>query len=107
MGVSDEAKIVIPLKFLRKIKNIFFPLVNSIREHTVYVSHSLVSPEVYVEDMSQIRNRNGNSLSDHNLIYFYLPFLKPAVKIATKKHIRKMLYFALQAFRFLITKHKK
>jgi hypothetical protein len=25
MGVSDEAKIVIPLKFLRKIKNIFFP----------------------------------------------------------------------------------
>jgi hypothetical protein len=38
--------------------------------------------------MRQIRNRNGNSLSDHNLIYFHLPFLKPAVKIATKKHIR-------------------
>jgi hypothetical protein len=54
----------------------------------IYVSHSLVSPEVYVEDMTQIRNRNGNSLSDHNLIYFHLPFLKPAVKIATKKHIR-------------------
>jgi hypothetical protein len=37
MGVSDEAKNVIPLKFLRKIKNIFFfPLVNSIRGHTVY-----------------------------------------------------------------------
>jgi hypothetical protein len=34
MGVSDEAKNVIPLKFLRKIKN--FPLVNSIRGHTVY-----------------------------------------------------------------------
>jgi hypothetical protein len=34
MGVSDEAKNVIPLKFLRKIKNkIFFPLVNSIRGH--------------------------------------------------------------------------
>jgi hypothetical protein len=31
MGVSDEAKNVIPLKFLPKIKNkIFFPLVNSI-----------------------------------------------------------------------------
>jgi hypothetical protein len=38
IGVSDEAKNVIPLKFLRKIKNkIFFPLVNSIRGHTVYV----------------------------------------------------------------------
>jgi hypothetical protein len=37
MGVSDEAKNVIPLKFLRKIKNKnVFPLVNSIREHTVY-----------------------------------------------------------------------
>jgi hypothetical protein len=36
MGVSDEAKNVIPLKFLRKIKNKnFFPLVNSIRGHTV------------------------------------------------------------------------
>jgi hypothetical protein len=36
MGVSDEAKYVIPLKFLRKIKNnFFFPLVNSIRGHTV------------------------------------------------------------------------
>jgi hypothetical protein len=37
MGVSDEAKNVIPLKFLRKIKyNFFFPFVNSIRGHTVY-----------------------------------------------------------------------
>jgi hypothetical protein len=40
MGVSDEAKNVIPLKFLRKIENKnFFPLVNSIRDnpgHTVY-----------------------------------------------------------------------
>jgi hypothetical protein len=37
MGVSDEAKNVIPLKFLRKIKNKnCFPLVNSIRGHTVY-----------------------------------------------------------------------
>jgi hypothetical protein len=37
MGVSDEAKNVIPLKFLRKIKNKnLFPLVNSIRGHTVY-----------------------------------------------------------------------
>jgi hypothetical protein len=37
MGVLDEAKNVIPLKFLRKIKNnFFFPLVNSIRGHTVY-----------------------------------------------------------------------
>jgi hypothetical protein len=34
MGVSEEAKNVIPLKFLRKIKNQnFFPLVNSIRGH--------------------------------------------------------------------------
>jgi hypothetical protein len=36
MGVSDESKNVIPLKFLRKIKTFFFPLVNSIRGHTVY-----------------------------------------------------------------------
>jgi hypothetical protein len=37
MGVSDEAKNVIPLKFLCKIKNKnVFPLVNSIRGHTVY-----------------------------------------------------------------------
>jgi hypothetical protein len=34
MGVSDEAKNVIPLKFLRKTKNnFFFPIVNSIRGH--------------------------------------------------------------------------
>jgi hypothetical protein len=39
MGVSDEAKNVIPLKFLRKIKNnVFFPLVNSIRGHTVCIN---------------------------------------------------------------------
>jgi hypothetical protein len=38
MGVSDEAKNVIPLKFLRKIKNkIFFPLVNSII-YILYIS---------------------------------------------------------------------
>jgi hypothetical protein len=37
MGVSDEAKNVIALKFLRKIKNkMFSPLVNSIQGHTVY-----------------------------------------------------------------------
>jgi hypothetical protein len=35
MGVSDEAKHVIPLKFLRKIKKKFFPLVNSVRGHTI------------------------------------------------------------------------
>jgi hypothetical protein len=35
MGVSNEAKNVISLKFLRKIKNKKnFPLVNSIRGHT-------------------------------------------------------------------------
>jgi hypothetical protein len=34
MGVSNEAKNIIPLKFLRKTKN-FFPLVNPIRGHTV------------------------------------------------------------------------
>jgi hypothetical protein len=39
MGVSDEAKNVIPLRFIRKIKNKnFSPLVNSIRGHTVYFS---------------------------------------------------------------------
>jgi DNA-binding IscR family transcriptional regulator len=37
MGVLNEAKNVIPLKFLRKIKNkLKNPLVNSIRGHTVY-----------------------------------------------------------------------
>jgi hypothetical protein len=30
MGVSNEAKSIIPLKFLRKIKNIFFPLVGKL-----------------------------------------------------------------------------
>jgi hypothetical protein len=41
MGVSDEAKNVIPLKFLRKIKTKnFFPLVNSIQGHTVYAAQS-------------------------------------------------------------------
>jgi hypothetical protein len=43
MGVSDEAKNVIPLKFLRQIKNKnFFPLVNSIRGYTrtVYKNES-------------------------------------------------------------------
>jgi hypothetical protein len=39
MGVSDEAKKVIPLKFLGKIKNKkMFSLVNSIRGHTVYIN---------------------------------------------------------------------
>jgi hypothetical protein len=39
MGVSDEAKNVNPLKFLRKIKNKkCFSLVNSIRGHTVDVT---------------------------------------------------------------------
>jgi hypothetical protein len=54
MGVSDEAKNVIPLKFLRKIKNKnFCPLVNSIRGHTVYrqnfflaVQHSCLSLKI-------------------------------------------------------------
>jgi hypothetical protein len=54
MGVSDEAKNVIPLKFLRKIKNkFFFPLGNSIRGHTVYrqkfflaVQHSYLSLKI-------------------------------------------------------------
>jgi hypothetical protein len=37
MEVSNEAKNVIPLKFLRKIENKkCFLLVNSIRGHTVY-----------------------------------------------------------------------
>jgi hypothetical protein len=37
MGVSKEAKNVIPLKFLCKIGNTnISPLVNSIRGHTVY-----------------------------------------------------------------------
>jgi hypothetical protein len=35
MGISNEAKHVIPLKFLRKIKK-KFPLVNPIWGHTVY-----------------------------------------------------------------------
>jgi hypothetical protein len=37
MGVSNEAKNVIPLKFLRKLKNFFFPLVNSIQGYKVCV----------------------------------------------------------------------
>jgi hypothetical protein len=38
VSISNEAKNVIPLKFLRKIQNtFFFPLVNSIRVHTVYI----------------------------------------------------------------------
>jgi hypothetical protein len=38
MGVSDQAKNIIPLKFLGKIKNKkMFSLVNSIRGHTVYI----------------------------------------------------------------------
>jgi hypothetical protein len=36
MGISNEAKNVIPLKFLRKIKKKKFPLVNPIWGHTVY-----------------------------------------------------------------------
>jgi hypothetical protein len=46
MGVSDEEKNVIPLKFLRKIKNKnLFPLVNSIRGHTVYPSRGIFGRE--------------------------------------------------------------
>jgi hypothetical protein len=38
MGVSNEAKSVIPLKFLRKIKNIFFPLVGKLNPGTYSIS---------------------------------------------------------------------
>jgi hypothetical protein len=49
MGVSDEAKNVIPLKFLRKIKNnFFFPLVNSIRGHTV---HTVVERSIFLSEL--------------------------------------------------------
>jgi hypothetical protein len=37
IGFSIEAKNVTPLKFLSKIKTIFFPRVNSIRGHIVYI----------------------------------------------------------------------
>jgi hypothetical protein len=40
MGVSDEAKNVIPLKFLRKIKNFFFPLVNSSKQTFLFTIFS-------------------------------------------------------------------
>jgi hypothetical protein len=43
MGVSDEAKNVIPLKFLRKIKKIFFSL--------------LVSDDVIIESRTDPRSR--------------------------------------------------
>jgi hypothetical protein len=44
MGVSDEAKNVIPPKLLRKIKNQSpSPLVNSIRGHTVEKNKKLNS----------------------------------------------------------------
>jgi hypothetical protein len=36
MGISNEAKNVIPLKFLRKIKNKIFSPLHTIRGHTVY-----------------------------------------------------------------------
>jgi hypothetical protein len=38
MGVSNEAKSVIPLKFLRKIKNIFFPFVGKLNPGTYCIS---------------------------------------------------------------------
>jgi hypothetical protein len=97
MGVSNEAKNVIPLKFLRKIKKFFFPLVNSIRGHTVYVSHSLVSPEVYVEDMRQIRNRNGNSLSDQPNIFSFTIF-KASCEDSNKKAYTKNALFCPTGF---------
>jgi hypothetical protein len=63
MGVSDEAKNVIPLKFLRKIKNnFFFPLVNSIRGHTVYTrvftsnngpNNALMQPNKHISQTSR------------------------------------------------------
>jgi hypothetical protein len=47
MVVSNEAKNVIPLKFLRKVKNKKkFPLVNAIRGHTV----QLYISEFYIEE---------------------------------------------------------
>jgi hypothetical protein len=50
MGVSDEAKNVISLKFLGKNKNKnVFPFVNSIRGHTVYhylFSYYLVDSDI-------------------------------------------------------------
>jgi hypothetical protein len=58
MGVSNEAKNVIPLKFLRKIQNnFFFPLVNSIRGHTVYVKNFFIVSICY-----QLVNKAKNLL---------------------------------------------
>jgi hypothetical protein len=54
MGVSDEAKNVIPLKFLHKIKNqFFFPLGNSIRGHTVYIYYIKKSVCLRLHDRSE------------------------------------------------------
>jgi hypothetical protein len=49
MGVSDEAKNVIPLKILRKIKKFFFPIVNSIRGHTVYNANCTINVNIYLK----------------------------------------------------------
>jgi hypothetical protein len=59
MGVSDEAKNVIPLKFLRKIKTKnFFPLVNSIRGHTVYTSSKRVFGIAFIAKFLLVQSFN-------------------------------------------------
>jgi ankyrin repeat protein len=75
MGVSDEAKHVIPLKFLRKMKNIFFPLVNSIRGHTVYF--------FYFDLLESIR-------------FFNVKFLQNDPGVGIDYEVYALAYFALK-----------
>jgi hypothetical protein len=77
MGVLDEAKNVIPLKFLRKIKNnFFFPLVNSIRGHTVYIKQSRVSCPIY-------NSRTAGQIFIPNMIVRFVSALNSRITIKT------------------------
>jgi hypothetical protein len=74
MGVSDEAKNVIPLKFLRKIKNnFFFPLVNSIRGHTVYQGEEVQdysqSAKIRARGVPRVLRREGYKRLLHRGLY--------------------------------------
>jgi hypothetical protein len=75
VGVSGEARRVVPLKFLRKMENVFFPLVDSIRGHTVYF--------FYFDLLESIR-------------FFNVKFLQNDPGVGIDYEVYALAYFALK-----------
>jgi hypothetical protein len=78
MGVSNEAKNVIPLKFLDKIKNKnCFPRVNPIRGHTVCIP-IVCKYFIFVVSM-EMREKIQSHVAIRYLRYFHVVFFSVVI----------------------------